>query len=312
MNRRDFVSRVSLGAAAACTGFGRPAQAAAASQPVNVRFVGMMAFLERADRSFLVATPGQHALHHMMHVPFLMARAGSPIAKAFDMKPASGVVPAAFDTALVGTNPSEFVYRDLANTSLDIVSGSSDAVTNHADEMALMNRIAPNRRVRGNVEKWASSTVSLRGGRIENSEGHPDAHKVWTFGDYSQKLTDAVNYHDNGAATTIRLTSATDAATFSAPAGESTGLWVISAAAPGESVGEPTMLEHSEVLFDYLVDATPVIATCANATGRIAPATELPFVHGTSASNGIIASSSAMPPWTEFCFVASILFGSAK
>jgi hypothetical protein len=157
---------------------GGPAQAAATSQRVNVRFVGMMTFLERADRSFLVATPGQHALHHMVHVPFLMARAGSPIAKAFDMKPASGVVPAAFDTALVGTNPSEFVYRDLANTSLDIVSGSSDAVTNHADEMALMNRIAPNRRVRGNVEKWASSTVSLRGGRIENSEGHPDATQV--------------------------------------------------------------------------------------------------------------------------------------
>jgi len=151
MKRRDFVSRVSLGAAVACTGFGRPAQAAAASQPVNVRFVGMMTFLERADRSFLVATPGQHALHHMMHVPFLMARAGSPIAKAFDMKPASGVVPAAFDTALVGTNPSEFVYRNLANTSLDILSGSADAVTNHADEMALMNRIAPNKRVRGNV-----------------------------------------------------------------------------------------------------------------------------------------------------------------
>ena len=66
--------------------------------------------------------------------------------------------------------------------------------TNHADEMALMNRIAPNKRVRGNIEKWASSTVSLRGGRIENSEGHPDAHKVWTFGNYQQRMTDAVNY----------------------------------------------------------------------------------------------------------------------
>ena len=39
------------------------------------------------------------------------------------------------------------------------------------------------------------------------------------------------------------------------------------------------MLEHSEVLFDYLVDATPVVATCPEATGRIAPATELPFAH---------------------------------
>jgi hypothetical protein len=269
----------------------------------------MMTFLERADRSFLIATPGQHALHHMMHVPFLMARAGSPIAKAFGMKPAAGVVPAAFDTALIGTNPSEFVYRNLANTSLDIVSGSSDAVTNHADEMALMNRIAPNKRVRGNIEKWASSTVSVRGGRIENSEGHPDAHKVWTFGSYKQRLTDAVNYHGDGA-TTIRLTSAADAVTFAGPASDTNELWVISAAMPGEAVGEPTMLEHSEVLFDYLVDATPVVATCPEATGRIVPATELPFAPGTSASNGIIASSATVPPWLEICFVATILFGS--
>ena len=61
-----------------------------------------------------------------------------------------------------------------------------------------MNRIAPSKRVRGNVEKWASSTVSLRGGRIENSEGHPDAHKVWTFGSYKQRLTDAVNFLRRG------------------------------------------------------------------------------------------------------------------
>ncbi len=48
---------------------------------------------------------------------------------------------------------------------------------------------------------------------------------------------------------------------------------------PGASVGEPTMLEHSEVLFDYLVDAAPIVATCPDATGRIAPDTELPFAH---------------------------------
>ena len=308
MNRRAFVSRVTLGGvAAACTGFGRPAQAASANQ-VNVRFVGMMTFVERADRSFLVATPGQQALHHMMHAPFLMARAGSPIAKAFGMKSAAGVVPAAFDTALIGTNPSEFVYRNLANTSLDIVSGASDAVNNRADEMALMNRIAPSKRVRGNIEKWASSTVSLRGGRIENSEGHPDAHKVWAFGSYKQRLTDAVNYYGDGT-TTIRLTSAVEAVTFTGVANDANELWVISAAMPGESVGEPTMLEHSEVLFDYLVDATPVVATCPDATGRLTPPTELPFAPPTSASNGIIASSATVPPWSEICFVAAILFG---
>ena len=310
MNRRDFVSRVTLGGvAAACTGIGKPVHAAAAANQVNVRFVGMMTFLERADRSFLVATPGQHALHHMMHAPFLMARAGSAIAKAFDMKPAPGVVPAAFDTSLIGTSPSAFVYRNLANTSLDIVAGTTAAVTNHADEMALMNRIAPSKRVRGNVEKWASSTISIRGGRIENSEGHPDAHKVWTFGAYKQRLTDAVNFYGDGA-TTVRLTSAVDAVAFSGAAGESNELWVISAAMPGASVGEPTMLEHSEVLFDYLVDAAPVVATCPEATGRIAPTTELPFATATSASNGIIASAAVAPPWSEICFIACMLLGS--
>ena len=136
-------------------------------------------------------------------------------------------------------------------------------------------------------------------------------HKVWTFGNYAQRLTDAVNYYSDGA-TTIRLTSAAEAVTFKGAEKDADQLWVISAAMPGESLGEPTMLEHSEVLFDYLVDATPVVATCPDATGRIAPATELPFAPATSASNGIIASSATVPPWLEICFVAAILFGDSR
>jgi hypothetical protein len=313
MNRRDFVSRVTLGGvAAACTGFGKPVHAASAANQVTVRFVGMMTFIERVDRSFLVATPGQQSLHHMIHTPFLMARAGSAIAKAFDMKPARGVVPAAFDTHLIGSNPAEFVYRRLDNTALDVVSGGTEAVTNLADEMALMNRISPNKRVRGNIEKWASSTVSLRGGQLENSEAHPDAHKVWAFGSYKQRLTDAVNFSNVGAiATTIRLTSAVEARSFTAAPGEVAELWVISAAQPGGADGDPTQIEHSQVMFDYLVDATPVVATCPEATGRVAPATEFPFIHPTSASNGIIAGSAAVPPWMEICWAACILLGSS-
>ena len=81
MNRRDFVSRVTLGGvAAACTGLGKPVQAATAATQVNVRFVGMMTFLERA----IVRSSSPHRdsmrMHHMMHTPFLMARAGSAIA----------------------------------------------------------------------------------------------------------------------------------------------------------------------------------------------------------------------------------------
>ena len=202
------------------------------------------------------------------------------------------------------------MYRSLDNTALEIASGTGDAVSNRADEMALLNRIAPNKRVRGNIQKWASSTISLRGGRLENSEGHPDAHKVWSFGNYRQRLTDAVNFRGIGvSATTMRLTSGVEAWSFTAQTGDQAELWVISAAQPGTGIGEPSMLEHSEVLFEYLVDAQPVIATCPEATGRIAPATEFPFAAPTSASSGIVATSVVAPPWTEFCFIATILIG---
>lgn len=315
MNRRKFVSRVALGGVtAACTSFGRPVHATSlASGKVSVRFVGMMAFVERADRSFLVATPGHQSMHHMTHTPFLMARAGSSIAKALGMAAVPGVVPEAFDTALIGSNPADFVYKSLHNTSIDIVSGDSPAVSNAADEMARLNRIAPGKRVRGNLEKWASSTVSLRGGRIENSSGHPDAGKVWSFGNYRQRLTDAVNFHNRvGMATTIRLTSAVDVRTVAVSAGEMAEMWVFSAAQPNGGIAEPTMLEHSEVAFDFLVDAKAVVATCPNATGRKVPDTQLPFPAPTSASNGLIASAAAMPPLTEFCFICDMLLGDSQ
>src|ERR1051325_10011929 len=215
MNRRDFVSRVTLGAAAACTAFPRSSEASAPSGQLRMRFVGMMAFIERNDHSFLVATPGQLAMHHMVHVPFLMAKAGSPIAKALGMSPVRGVIPSAFDTEFEGTVPSEYVYRNLSNTSIEVISGNADTVSNEATEMAQLQKIAPGKRVRGNIERWASTTISLRGGRIENSAGHPDAHKMWSFGDYRQRLTDAVNFSNvNREATTIRLTSGTDVRSY--------------------------------------------------------------------------------------------------
>ena len=54
--------------------------------------------------------------------------------------------------------------------------------------MAQLQKIAPGKRVRGNIEKWASTTVPLRGGHIENSWGHPDAGKVWSFGSYQSAV----------------------------------------------------------------------------------------------------------------------------
>ena len=313
MNRRDFVSRVALGGvAAACTGLGKPAHAATVSGQLNVRFIGMMAFVERRDRSFLVATPGENH-HNMAHVPFLMARAGSTVAKALGMVPVGGVIPAAFDTELEGTRPSDFVYLSLANTSLEIVSGSSDAVSNGATEMAQLQDIAPGKRVRGNIEKWALSTVSLRGGRLENSSAHPDAGKTWAFGSYRQKLTDAVNFRStNGQPTTLRLTSGTDVRSLTVGGNDAAQLWIISSADFADRMNNPTKLIHSQLLFDYLVDANPVIAECPDATGREVPPTLLPFVKLTSASLGVIASEAAMPPLTDFCYIAAILFGSDK
>ena len=308
MNRRQFVSRVSLGAAA-CT-IARPSLAAPSSGRVTLRFVGMMGFIERQDHSFLVATPGQH--HHMTHVPFLMARAGSSIAKALKFSPAPGVIPEAFDNALVGTRPEAFVFRSLSNTSLDVVSGTREGVTNEATQLAQMDRIAPGKRVRGNVEKWATSTVSLRGGRLENSAAHPDAGRVWTFGDYTQRLTDAVNYQSEaGASTTIRLTSARDAQTHVIRDGEQEDLWIFSAAALEARNGSPTRIEHSDLVFEYLVDAKTVVAECLSATGRTVPPTEVPFVGATSASTGIIASSAA-PPDSWLCWMALFGIGSVK
>lgn len=310
MNRREFVTSVSMGAAAAYATLATPADAAAPSGRLNVRFVGMMGFIEREDRSFLVATPGQQALHHMVHTPFLMARAGSPIARAFGLAPATGVIPAAFDTALNESRPDEFVYRSLDNTSLEIIAGATDSVTNDASQLAQMNRIAPGKRVRGNIEKWALSTMSLRGGRLENSAAHPDAGKVWQFGAYQQKLTDAVNFHNpTGSAATLRLTSGTEARSLTVKAGESADLWVFSAAIPGTGIGDPTTIEHSEVLFDYLVDAKPVNAYCPEATGRDVPPTEFPYVRPTSASMGSVAAEARMPGISELCWMGAFLIG---
>ena len=307
MNRRDFVSRVALGAAAACTNVAGSAFAAPSSGSFKFRFIGLMGFVERIDRSFLVATPGD-GHHHATHVPFLMARDGSPLAAELGMVPVAGVVPAAFDTELDGTRPSDFVYRSLANTSLEVVSGAADQVINDANQMAHLHDIAPGKRLRGNVEKWASSTISLRGGRIENSAAHPDAGKVWSFGSYRQRLTDAVNYRNlPGVSTTIRLTSGAEAKTVTIDAAQAGELWMISSAAMDSRMNDPMALVHSEVLFQFLVDASPVIARCAEATGREVPPTVLPFVKPTSAGTGLVASETTIPPFTDLCFVADIL-----
>ena len=309
MNRRDFVSRVALGAAAACTNFGGSVYAAPPSRGLKLRFVGMMAFVERTDRSFLVATPGE-SHHHAAHIPFLMARKDSIFAESLGMGPAVGVIPEAFDTELVGTRPSDFVYRSLENTSIEVLSGASDRVINEATQMAQLHRIARGKRVRGNLEKWATSVVSLRGGLIQNSAAHPDAGKLWSFGAHRQQLTDAVNdLSAPSMTTTLRLTNAADVSTVTIRPGEAAALTLVSAAAFDSRMNDPAKLIHSELLFEYLVDAQAVIAECAEATGREVPPTALPFAKPTTASMGAVGRDAAFPPMTDFCYIADILLG---
>jgi hypothetical protein len=148
----------------------------------------------------------------------------------------------------------------------------------------------------------------VRGGTLEDSAGHPDAGKLWSFGGYQQRLTDAINFRATETVT-IRLTSGTEVCSFTTQPGASNELWVVSAATPDSRFGDPTDLAHSEVLFEYLVDATPVHAVCADATGREVPPTEIPYARPTSASTGVVASST-FPPMVEICFVACILLGS--
>lgn len=85
---------------------------------------------------------------------------------------------------------------------------------------------------------------------------------------------------------------------------------MISAAAPDDRMNDPMKLVHSEIVFEYLVDAKPVLAECPEATGREVPPSEIPYVEPTSASGGLIASGNMFPPATDFCFVTAILLGS--
>lgn len=304
MDRRVFVSRVTLGAAALCTA--TTSRSAAASGGLKLHFVGMMGFVGRNDGSFLVATPGLQAFHHLNHRPFLMARRGSAAAVALGMQPAIGVVPSAFDMRLSRTDNGAFVYRCLENTSMDIVGGSNTAVDIASTQMAQMASIAPGKRVRGDIARWSPTTVSLRGGTISDSAAHPDAGKTWTFGSFRQRLTDAVDFAGAPGAT-IRLTTAGEARTFEASGSEPAELWLISAALPRSGSTNPKALEHSHVVFDYLVDARPIIAECSEATGREVPETELPCVHPSGASLGFSAAETRFPPWTDLCYPLVIL-----
>lgn len=297
MNRRHFFGQVVLGSAVLShplTARTRGSEQTAGL--LRVKFVGMMGYITRSDRSMLVALPGHHPMGHYPHVPFLMAPTGSKIATALGLTSMPGVVAGAFDDQLVDAPSGAFAFRCLEGCDMEI--GGGGAVSNRATHLAQMYSISRGKRLRNDLRRWANATVALRGGVLDNSKAHPDAGKIWSFGDHKQPLTDATVY--SASAATLRLAAGTNVASYTPAPGETADLWVVSSAGPRTDLADPKRLPHVEVLFQYFADAEPVVPTCAEAEGRITLATELPCSTSASASRTIRASA-AMPPFVDLC-----------
>jgi hypothetical protein len=257
-----------------------------------------MGYITRSDRSLLVALPGQHPLGHHRHVPFLMGRAGSPIATALGLTPMPGVVAGAFDMELADAHPDGFVFRCLDGIDLEVISrDGTRAVDNRASQLAHMHAIAPGKRLRNNLRRWSSASVTVHGGVLLNSAAHPDAGKVWSFGSYQQQLTDATLY--TSAAASVRVNVGARVFEYVAADAQTSDLWVVSSAGPRTDAPNPKRLDHAQVLFHYFADAEPVIPTCEDAQGRLTLPTELPCSEGWASTRGTTARTA--PPFTDLC-----------
>jgi len=88
--------------------------------------------------------------------------------------------------------------------------------------------------------------------------------------------------------------------TYQPGAGEIAELWVVSSAGPRTDIADPKRLVHGEILFSYFADATPVVATCNEAEGRITLATDLPCGEGFASRT--TRPAPAMPPYLDLCY----------
>jgi hypothetical protein len=229
-----------------------------------------------------------------------MARAGSRIGAALGLRQAPGVVPAAFDQRLDGAFPDSFVYSCLDNGRLELVTDVRP-VSNLSTQPARMTRIVPGARVRGDLERWASGVVCLSGGELRDAAAHPDAGRVWSFGSYKQRLTDAVDFTCHPA-TMLRFTQGSVVKQYVPAAELQEDLWVVSAAVVHGPQGAPTEIEHSHVAFEFLAEGDAVLARCDDASGREVPVSELPCDHTTRASASEVATA-RFPPFTELCYI---------
>ena len=119
---------------------------------------------------------------------------------------------------------------------------------------------------------------------------------IW--GRHAQFLTDAVRYESpNG---TVRFVRGTEVKEVSSNGLEPTEFWLVSTPRQHPVDADPTKLTHSVALFDFLVDATPVIGECPEATGSHTRETALPCSAPQMASLGSIVAA-PFPWFPEFC-----------
>ena len=197
MNRRDFVSRVALGgAAAACTSLARLGACGAGFRSLQVpvhRHDGI-----RRTQGSLV--PGRHpgpARHHHMH-PHAISdgqRKSSPLAKALGMVPAPGVVPAAFDTELEGTRPGglRVPHRSRTRRSRWSRARPTRGERSHSDGALAEHR---SRQAGPRQHREMGVVDDLAARRPDREFRRPSGRRqsCGRSAAYSQRLTDAVNY----------------------------------------------------------------------------------------------------------------------
>jgi hypothetical protein len=297
VDRRHFLGQLALGTTLLSSASPHVARAEQTAGTLKIKFVGMMGYITRSDRSIMVATPGHHPMGHFPHIPFLMARTGSPVAQALGLTSMPTVVAGAFDDTLANEPGGAFVYRCLDGCDLE-VDGGATPVVNRATQLAQMYTLRKGKRLRNDLRRWSPATVLLRGGQLDNSSAHPDAGKVWSFGAHQQRLTDATLYSAPGGV--VRLSAGPSVTTFAPGAGQTAELWVVSSAGPRTDVIDPKRLVHVEMLFHFFADAEPVIPTCADAEGRITLATDLPCATSASASR-VVHGTGTMPPHFDLC-----------
>lgn len=300
MNRRAFVG--SLATAATALAWRAHPRAHRVDKPnVVIHFVGMFGFIRRSDGSLIAATPGPSSMSHVEHASFVMARKGSAAASVFALSPYPGVVPAAFDPRL--QNGTDFVFACTRNMALEVSRAPHATVVDVPGELAQMRRISPGKNVRGDVMKWAEMTFALQDGQLINETVHPDADKRWQFGTHTQLLTDAVRYESSNA--NLRVLRGTEVRTIHPTTAEPLEFWVVSAprVTAGGRASDPTKLTHGAALFEFLVDAEPIIGVCPEARGGAVRESNVPCNEPRMASTGGVA----MPPtpfWPEFCYMA--------